>query len=240
MKRLAAGALNLVIVTAIVILAVAVPARAQEDTVDPEMTREARMIRTFSRAPRIALARLPGFPPEAVNKILAFRKTIEEFESVKQIQTASGLSDSEFEEIKKLFVMRIPAEQMATPGKSLSSEGGAKPANKKKDLNAGSAMGSKKSKLGGPARGKNEPEQLDLSVKPHFYYDLPGIDLKSLSETQRTAFLEVVNREFCSCGCKGETLGFCYVNDPGCAVIKARVKKLFIEFSKAGGGEGKP
>ena len=70
---------------------------------------------------------------------------------------------------------------------------------------------------------------LDLEVQGNYYSILPGYDLSSLSEAKRKVFLDMVNREKCTCGCQGETLGWCLVNDPGCPVVKARVRKVYTD-----------
>ncbi|HXI01874.1 MAG TPA: hypothetical protein VNI57_01745, partial [Candidatus Saccharimonadales bacterium] len=72
---------------------------------------------------------------------------------------------------------------------------------------------------------------LDLEVQGNYYSILPGYDLSNLPEEQRKAFLDTINTQMCTCGCKGETLGYCLVNDPGCVVVKARVRKIYKDIT---------
>lgn len=240
MKRLAASALNLAIVATMVFLAAAELSVVRGAPVEMNAVQKAGMLLIISNSPEIGLVRRPGMTPEALKKILAFREQNDEFESIEQIRTVSGLTSAQFEVLRKSFTFELPSKEFMTSTEGSAVERESAPGKGLGDRKAGLGIGSKKSKLGTPAKELEDPTKLNLSVRPHFYYDLPGIDTASLTDAQRTAFLEMVNRELCSCGCKGETLGYCYVNDPGCAVIKARVKKLFREFSKSGNSQAKP
>jgi hypothetical protein len=70
------------------------------------------------------------------------------------------------------------------------------------------------------------------NVRPGYYAKLPGYDnLDKIDPIKRKEFLELVNREMCACGCQGETLAFCLVNDPACPVVKARVRKIYEDVT---------
>ena len=67
----------------------------------------------------------------------------------------------------------------------------------------------------------------------NYFTDLPGIDVAALKSRQRERFLQRVNSEMCTCGCKNDTLAHCYVNDQRCPVVKGMVQKVYEE-AKAG------
>ena len=71
---------------------------------------------------------------------------------------------------------------------------------------------------------------LNLEVKSGYFSILPGYDLEKLDPQKRKIFLDKINSEKCSCGCSNDTLGACLVNDPGCQVVKARVKKVYTNI----------
>jgi hypothetical protein len=63
----------------------------------------------------------------------------------------------------------------------------------------------------------------------NYFTDLPGIDVASLKTSQKERFLQRVNSELCTCGCKNDTLARCYVNDQRCPVVKGMVQKVYNE-----------
>ena len=67
----------------------------------------------------------------------------------------------------------------------------------------------------------------------NYFTELPGIDVAGLKRGRKEKFLQRVNSEMCSCGCKNDTLARCYVNDPRCPVVKSMVQKVYDEV-KAG------
>jgi len=67
----------------------------------------------------------------------------------------------------------------------------------------------------------------------NYFTELPGIDVAGLKRGRKEKFLQRVNSEMCSCGCKNDTLARCYVNDPRCPVVKSVVQKVYDEV-KAG------
>ena len=67
----------------------------------------------------------------------------------------------------------------------------------------------------------------------NYFTELPGIDIAGLKQGQKERFLQRVNSEICSCGCKNDTLAHCYVNDPGCGTVKTLVQKVYDEVRAA-------
>jgi hypothetical protein len=63
----------------------------------------------------------------------------------------------------------------------------------------------------------------------NYFTELPGIDVAGLKRGQKEKFLQRVNSEICSCGCKNDTLARCYVNDPRCPAVKTLVQKVYDE-----------
>lgn len=78
---------------------------------------------------------------------------------------------------------------------------------------------------GVPAPGNTAP----IVAVANYFAELPGIDLGGLKARQREAFLQRVNSELCTCGCKNDTLARCYVNDPSCPVVKGMVQTVLNE-----------
>ena len=58
--------------------------------------------------------------------------------------------------------------------------------------------------------------------------DIPGLDLTSLTASQRTAALKRLNEEACGCGC-GLTIAQCRINDSTCAVSPPLAEKIVAE-----------
>ena len=57
---------------------------------------------------------------------------------------------------------------------------------------------------------------------------IPGIELDNLSPAARTAVLQKLNADSCTCGC-GLTLAACRINDPSCQISLPIAKKLVAE-----------
>jgi competence ComEA-like helix-hairpin-helix protein len=75
----------------------------------------------------------------------------------------------------------------------------------------------------------------------NYFVAFKGIDLDALPAPIRQEFLDTVNREECSCGCSGDTIARCYVNDPACVVAHARLHTLYREaLEKAKAPAAKP
>jgi cytochrome c biogenesis protein CcmG/thiol:disulfide interchange protein DsbE len=58
--------------------------------------------------------------------------------------------------------------------------------------------------------------------------ELPGVDMTSLTPTQKTVALHRMNEETCTCGCK-YTLAQCRIYDSACHVSKERTEKIVAE-----------
>ncbi len=180
-----------------------------------------RFLTRASTFPEQSLKEIKGVTAAAVDKIMAFRAQGKGFSSIVEFRRISGVSDAEFEALAAVLtkpVEREPlAEQAAAPPDNVASAAGKGPIARKGP--AGSAR----------TRAAEPAPKLDIEVRGNYYSILPGYDLGSLGEVERKAFLDRINGEMCPCGCKGETLGFCIVNDPGCPVVKARVKKIYTD-----------
>ena len=72
-----------------------------------------------------------------------------------------------------------------------------------------------------------------LTAVANYFIEFDGLDLSVLSAERRGEFVEKVNKEICTCGCDGDTMARCYVNDPACGVAKARLKALYEELKAA-------
>ena len=87
---------------------------------------------------------------------------------------------------------------------------------------------------GGAVRGIPAPTNtVPIVAVANYFTELPGIDVAGLKRGQKEKFLQRVNSEICSCGCKNDTLARCYVNDPRCPLVKSMVQKVYAEV-KAG------
>jgi hypothetical protein len=86
----------------------------------------------------------------------------------------------------------------------------------------------------GAVRGVPAPtNSVPIVAVANYFTELPGIDVAGLKRGQKEKFLQRVNSEICSCGCKNDTLARCYVNDPRCPLVKTLVQKVYDEV-KAG------
>ena len=86
----------------------------------------------------------------------------------------------------------------------------------------------------GAVRGVPAPTNtMPIVAVANYFTELPGIDVAGLKHGQREKFLQRVNSETCSCGCKNDTLARCYVNDPGCRLVKSLVQKVYDEVKAA-------
>ena len=86
----------------------------------------------------------------------------------------------------------------------------------------------------GAVKGVPAPTNtIPIVAVANYFTELPGIDVAGLKRGRKEKFLQRVNSEMCSCGCKNDTLARCYVNDPRCPVVKSVVQKIYDEV-KAG------
>jgi len=233
MKMWAARGLNLALASALILLAQAASSTLTSAAGAMTHDQEQRMIRVLSRTPKTVLGELAGMTPEAAAKIVAWREKNYEFKSVEQIKEVSALPELNFEKLKAAFMKDLPKgksnEADRSPNRFPAEDAKKGPGGAKQPTAKKANLGAPPTKSGQAAPGQPS-RKLDISVRSNFYYDLPGYDLSGLTEAQRMAFLEAVNREMCSCGCEDETLGYCLVNDPGCPVVKARVRKLYKDM----------
>jgi hypothetical protein len=82
----------------------------------------------------------------------------------------------------------------------------------------------------GAVRGVPAPTNSgNIEAVANFFADMPGFDLNALGKHGREKFLHRVNSEMCTCGCKNDTLAFCYINDPKCPVVKGMVQAVYDE-----------
>jgi len=89
-----------------------------------------------------------------------------------------------------------------------------------------------------PSRAKFEPAPLRPPTAgcpkyapdfvPSDATDIPGVDLNSLSKTQRNHFLYRLNMEPCPCGCN-TSIATCRINHPACPVCKDLAEKILAE-----------
>jgi thiol-disulfide isomerase/thioredoxin len=68
--------------------------------------------------------------------------------------------------------------------------------------------------------------------------ELPGVDFKGLSDTQKRAALKKLNSQYCTCGCK-LTIAQCRINDSGCATSQALAQKI-VKQIRAGSSASAP
>ncbi|MGH9868943.1 MAG: hypothetical protein ACREAA_12355 [Candidatus Polarisedimenticolia bacterium] len=177
-----------------------------------------------------ALNRMPGLTPDVISNILQYRKTGKHFANLADFRkitkiTAANLSIAlrpyqAQEEAMQAEGQRKPVAPAAPPGKA-----GGRQLSRTADPNAPASAA--------PAPGQQAQEAQPGpigAVRPGFYGKLPGYEkLDSLDPIKKKEFLELVNREMCACGCHNETLAFCLVNDPACPVVKARVRKIYLD-----------
>ena len=116
-----------------------------------------------------------------------------------------------------------PAPSPAAPATEVKNEEPAADAPELRPENAAGAV------RGVPAPTNTVP----IVAVANYFTELPGIDVTGLKRGQKEKFLQRVNSELCSCGCKNDTLARCYVNDPRCPLVKTLVQKVYDEV-KAG------
>jgi hypothetical protein len=77
--------------------------------------------------------------------------------------------------------------------------------------------------------GELGPRVGPITVTLNYFDHLPGIELDKLSPQRRQRVLERANKEPCTCGCKGDTVARCLVNDPACKLVKALAQQIYEE-----------
>jgi len=216
---LAVGAAGLLLAAATPALLAAPPEQA-EPRPQPEVSpAAARFLQKIHTAKREVLLRDPGLTEQVVDKIMAHRAAGRKFANLAELKGITGITTrdlelamepyNEAEQAREMEAARKPVPEPPSSGKAPGRLTRERP-------NAAPTSGN------GPI----------VDVQPGFYGKLPGYeDLEKLDPLIRKEFLERVNREMCSCGCQNETLAFCLVNDPGCPVVKARVKKIYHDVT---------
>ncbi|HKB08843.1 MAG TPA: hypothetical protein VKF61_11235 [Candidatus Polarisedimenticolia bacterium] len=115
-----------------------------------------------------------------------------------------------------------PAAEPAKPAESASQDSGTLAPELRPENAAGAVKGV-------PASTNTAP----IVAIANYFTDLPGVDIAGLKPGQKERFLQRVNSEICSCGCKNDTLAHCYVNDPHCRAVKGLVQKVYDEVKTA-------
>lgn len=70
-----------------------------------------------------------------------------------------------------------------------------------------------------------------LKANAAYATKIPGVDLASLTATQKTAALKRMNEENCTCGCK-QTVAGCRIDDPTCETSLPLAKKIVEDVKK--------
>src|SRR5262245_17885328 len=72
---------------------------------------------------------------------------------------------------------------------------------------------------------------------PPYFDTFQGLDLTSLTASQKERFLHRVNTEFCSCNqtnCRRDTIAHCYVNDAACPRAPVRIREILEKVKSEG------
>jgi len=132
---------------------------------------------------------------------------------------------------RRLMVLAALASCMlAAPARLLVAE--EKPAPKNPQSRPASSRKAAQTQTA-PAPAPQQQSQGGVTVLENYYFDLPGFDLSTLTPKQKKKFLDRVNAEFCTCGCAGDTIARCVVNDASCKVARGLAEKILSEV-KAG------
>ena len=202
----------------------------QAAPVEPEFNAAvAALLKFMDTAPEAKLAATPGITPATLKRIMAHRATGAKFKYLLEFEEVSGVTHEELEKVLKPFqdeedLRRRDADRKDVPDPAARSKAG------RLQKNAPGAAGGAGPEPSSPSASSTGAGPIG-AVRPNWYGKLPGYDdLDKIDPLKRTEFLETVNHEMCSCGCKGETVAFCLVNDPGCPVVKARAKKIYDDI----------
>lgn len=76
-----------------------------------------------------------------------------------------------------------------------------------------------------------DPNKLDLSNAAEIK-EIPGVNLATVPVGQKTAVLQALNAENCTCGC-GLTVAKCRVDDPSCPVSQPLAQSIVDKFLTA-------
>lgn len=78
---------------------------------------------------------------------------------------------------------------------------------------------------------------------PPYFDTFKGIDLSTLTASQKERFLHRVNTELCSCnqtGCRRDTIAHCYVTDAACPRAPVRIREILEKVKSEGQDAGTP
>jgi hypothetical protein len=211
---------SITLVLALTALAPFLSIAAEEDPEpNAETFNKARLsfLQVVNTASENALRKRGYLPAETLDRILAFRASGKKFEDLDHLQRVSGMTWNQImAAIETFTALHSKAGKTASGNPGRSVQGTAAESTTQGAADPGATQ------LGG------------LVVRPGFYGKLPGYEhLHTVDPSVKVTFLEIVNRELCPCGCKNETLAFCLVNDPGCPIVKARVKKIYDDIARA-------
>ncbi len=216
------------------LIAASSPAASAPEASKPNV--EKRLLANMSKAAETYLLALPGMTEASVAKVMEYRKGGGTFTSIEQFRSVSGIKDEEFSRLKAYYSRPGPERDETT-----GAPAGKAPVSRVQSRSALAARGKNPPgppdtpQQGAPSGADAAPGatggDLGIEARGNYYSILPGYDLTVLSDEERKAFLEAINTEMCPCGCTGETLGFCLVNDPSCMVVKARVRKVYKDIT---------
>jgi hypothetical protein len=179
----------------------------------------------LNTAPESKLRTAEGMTPEVLAKLMAHRASGGKLANLVEFEKQTGAKPTDLELLLKPFLEEARAKELEAQRKAVPDPPNRAKAGRSAKKTDGAAPDSPAPAGVGPIGG----------VRPGFYSKLPGYDdLDKIDALKKTEFLETVNREMCSCGCKGETVAFCLVNDPGCPVVKSRAKKIYDDIMTKG------
>ena len=200
---------------------------AEPERIEPEVSPSAvALLKLLNTAPEKKLVETLGLTAPVVKKVMERRARDGGYKNLVEFVETTGIAHADFETLLKPFQeeetqQRLDAERPPVPDPATKAKPG------RLQQSAGAQPQQAKGNRGESSGGSGPIG----AVRPGFYSKIPGYeDLDKIDPLKRTEFLESVNRELCSCGCKNETVAFCIVNDPGCPVIKARVKKIYDDI----------
>ena len=199
--------------------------------VSPHATRA--MLNLANTGKPEALYVTPGMMRPYVEKIMAHRAAGKTFTTLEELQKVTGIPTLDLRLALGSFEPQ-PGDQTTAPAApTVVTRGKGKAAGKRVQTEGDPGEPASPEQAQAPAADPNadKTEGPIGDVRPGYFGKLPGYEnLDSIDPLKKREFLETINREMCSCGCQTETLAFCLVNDPGCPVVKARVKKIYDDI----------
>jgi hypothetical protein len=77
-----------------------------------------------------------------------------------------------------------------------------------------------------PGQVVSQSGDLKIAVDPQYFAEFPGYNLDHLTSGQHAWLLKQANTIYCTCGCRGDTVGRCVVTDPTCQTARKMLDKL--------------